>query len=712
MTERRWMLSLFGPTLIVVEGAGVGTYNGTYQEGDEQNGRVAYEGFTVPDGYFIRWNPSPAQWEIGLVLGTPSYFSAEDVMSPLQVTTWTASPGFDPAPTVSLYTANTYTTQVYPANTADVRFVQEQDLEGGQIFFRTKLNTDLVFGGVHRKADWDRFWTARQKQPCRPYYIRMEERQGGLWRVIWTGRFAAAGGNFDLDDCLFRVRPDVVDRYTCLLAAMDRKVNILRIEPLTTKVINIPALEWGCCIQTFSLLNCTDFYDGFSMLRDEWTVAHSQTEVDCTAASWLLGVYWRERLVTECVGGNPVPPPGSGWVLLENNCVLNGTATYVRNSTISYTFGAAVPGTFADGNPIPPDDTCVWQYVGAVEPNPFCPGLIPYFVCLSAGASTSYTRSRNLQDAAEFILRQTGCLLSGVSSDLLEWDPIGDAPGYAPGINYVTGGANQINHLTVLQKSDAIDPAATNPATIGEMTMKELLLLLNVAFQAFWDIDDDGVLRIEHYTYWTEPIGLDLGTVPDAVQPLAFAPKRETTPKQERAVWMEAQGRDFIGADILYSGPCVSDEAGVKEYTAGRITTDIAFVDNDPDAISKDGFVVLATAFDGADYLTILGTGAISGNVITNAPMSWANLQAAFWLDNRYLPTGKMNNELSDFGIRTTILQSQVRVPCQNFRLWDPRKRVAGALADRLGLDAGVVEKAEWNPARELLTLTIGYPFM
>ena len=88
--------------------------------------------------------------------------------------------------------------------------------------------------------------------------------------------------------------------------------------------------------------------------------------------------------------------------------------------------------------------------------------------------------------------------MTDVVSDFFEWSPIGDTPGYVAGQNYVTGETNQVDHLVILQKSDAIDPTASNPATIGEITLKEMLQFMVETFRVYWIIDDDGNLRLEH----------------------------------------------------------------------------------------------------------------------------------------------------------------------------------------------------------------------
>ena len=104
-----------------------------------------------------------------------------------------------------------------------------------------------------------------------------------------------------------------------------------------------------------------------------------------------------------------------------------------------------------------------------------------------------------MEGAAEYLVEQTGCPIEGVRSDFFGWDAPGDAPGYVAGENYVTGEVTQTEGLMMVQKSDVMDPSASNPATIGEMTFKEFMSMLRIMFDCYWDIDANGYIRIEHW---------------------------------------------------------------------------------------------------------------------------------------------------------------------------------------------------------------------
>ena len=339
------------------------------------------------------------------------------------------------------------------------------------------------------------------------------------------------------------------------------------------------------------------------------------------------------------------------------------------------------------------------------------------YVCLGNGDVTDYERGRTVLSCVEYILEKSGCDQVSVESDFFEWNPVGDAPGYVSGENYLTGEVNQMDQLVLLQKSDALDPAATNPATLGEMTLKEMLTLFSVAFRVFWKITENGDIRFEHWSFWTTPLGLSVATyATDAkTEPMAYAHLRSEIPRYERPKWAEALGLDFVGADIEYDSLCANSDDGqdVKEYNPGAFTTDLSFITSDPDAIGKQGFALLATAFDGANYNVILDQGAITLSFITNAPMSWANLERDFWQHDRFLPTGTMNRVPTEFlGFLPNIEQKGVFLKfCCDYVEYDSSERVATRLGGKLGNINAFVRRAEFDEATEGMTLTLRYAY-
>lgn len=616
-------------------------------------------------------------------------------------------------------------TEVSPVNGAALGLEDTRDLDKGQVFFRRHLK-----GSPKLKGDDYLLLYPLERAPhrrCEEVLLKLETKCGAGWREAWRGRFSAGSCAWDLDRCEVEIKPETVDAYTCLFDGIRVKRNILQAPPVDANARVIASLEvlaaYSCPKDVIlGLVSYTPapglgvsggIYPAASVpVPSNWWLGTSFQPGFVTigpAVVDFMEVFWRERLTTECVGGSPAAPPGAGWVLLENNCATNGTAVYVRQPTFAWPFGAPSQGTCVYGVAVEPATPCDigWTNIfpcGLTAEGPGLFDLPPYFSCLVQGAGTDINRSRLLEDVAEYLIEQTGCGLEGVRSDFFEWLPPGDAPGYVAGQNYVTGTPNQHASLLIAQKSDIITPAASNPATIGEMSLEEFLVMLSVTHQVFWHIDGAGYLRLEHWSYWTAQPGLDITTEADVVERLRYEHLSETIPRIERARWMEAQGRDFVGKDIVYSGPCVRvvDDEGVEEYSPGRITTDVAFVLNDPTAIAKDGFVLMASVYDGAAYNVIIDTGAITGNLVTNAPMSWANLQRDFWTFNRFLPSGEMNGAQVVFdAYLPNIEQKDVSVPvCCGLHELDPSDYLTTRLGERIGAGGAFVD----NVAHDLTT--------
>lgn len=610
-------------------------------------------------------------------------------------------------------------TEVSPTNGSRLSITQARDLSAGQVFFRKKLAQAVILGSTdYRAIDAIRRNPARR---CETLLLRCEA-MCGSWSEYWRGEFSAGSAKWDLDNCTVEIKAETVDRYSCLLGKKDVKRNILQVGVVDASYAVLPSLEFGTCTTVGAAPSppgdCDTFFgpgggpgDPFI---DGWDTA---TTSQVAPGPSQVNFYWRERVETECVGGSPVPPPGAGWTLITNDCAGSGTAVYARQPIIAWPFDPPSAGTIVDGVNVPPAGSCNWVFMGmgGID-DPFTTDndALPYYVCVDSASQTALPRARTLQAATEYLIDQTGCELAGVRSDFFDWNAPGDAPGYVAGENYVTGSLNQMNALVILQKTDVIDPAASDPATIGELTFAEMMTLFRVGPRCFWDIDDQGYVRIEHRSYWVFVIGLDLVTTQRPNEPLVYESLGEEIPRVERARWMEAQGRDFVGKDIVYDSPCVPDGAAenVKEWSPGRFTTDVSFIDTDPDAISKDGFVLLATTLVGGVYQAIIDTGAITGNFTSNAPLSWANLQRDFWTYDRYLPSANMNGTDTVFdAYLPNVKQEQASIAmCCEVLTFDPKKRVEGRLSRLLGT-AGYVESASLDLYTARLTLVLRYAY-
>jgi hypothetical protein len=611
---------------------------------------------------------------------------------------------------------------VHPLNGSSVEYVDDRDLSSGQIFYRRKINTDLRFGGHKYKDEYDYFWRifrasgANAIGRCGEIRIRHQEKCDGRWNTLWTGVFSVARGRFERSRCVFSIKPDPVDRYACIMRRMDTKYNVLEQDSETLDVPIMASLDIS--ISATDLTGTQDYELATSVVDD----------FGCT-----IYVNWRESVRMPCASGSPSAPGTPGWTLRSNYCSSNGYAIYTRAPTIAWTFGDPVAGswaTFVDdafggygADPVPPDNTCDW-YLGGGEgfTNPgYSVGCYdgisgtayernkPWYLCrpvYSIVADTeTFSRARDFAEALDAMYAPCG---GTVVSDFLEINPVGDAVGYISGDNYVTGEDNKVANLKLVQMSDAVSQTS-NPATIGNLTLKEILLLLQ-SMRLYWDIDDNGDLRIEHWTYWQSVAGIDVRAKKNT-EADAFLALDENPPRAEICTWVFAKGPDFVGKDITYSPPCASeDDTTSKKYDFKPFVTDLPTIiqtrATNTFNITKEGFLVIACEAGTNDVA--VENGAITSNAAANMHLSWANLHDHYWRNDRLLPSGNMNGVDTDFdGFVPNIRQDEFGVDmCCAMRYFNPRDRVTCNLSQSLKSQTQV-KRAIYNPSTGWLKLTL-----
>lgn len=673
---------------------------------------------------------------------------------------------------VSLDNGVSYPTEVGVLNSGEVKFSAEQ--QEGEVFKRMKLGTELLMDSEAFALLYPYEKTGSLR--CTVIYIRQEVECRGMWAPRWIGRFTPGVCEWDLDGCSLSVKPEVYDRYTCLLDAMDGKINVLDSPPYCATAVFDRQFDFGMVFGNWTRddlvgtgpgYNTTYEYEQYATSTNMdvdpgmWTLDGSVTDLGngWTKAktlftntdpgtmdefSTVLFVYWRERVTTLCVDGDPVEPPGTGWVLYQNNCGVDGTAEWVRPPVIAYTFGDPVAGSCAGDEPSPPVAACDGQWL-LITPNPDdltprCPPYMyydadpnipdngdvldpnapileaPWYICITSIVEQEYCRARRMDDTLQRMLDTYDCPNARVVvSDFFEINPDGTAQGYSAGINYVTGQMNTVNHLLLLQASDALDPNASEWATLGELSMKELLEWLRLMFQVYWDITPGGIFRLEHIDYFVQTEALDLTTA-EALRANAMRNRykhlSEAAPRRERMAYQAQRTLDFVGKDIVYPPACATAE--VKQETVS-VAADLAYINADPDAISKEGFVMLAcTETPGTPdptYTVIVDTGILLPNPVTNHPLAWSTLHDRYFRSWRYVRTGEMNGVQTNFRVRPTIEQDGlVADVCCDMIGWKGDGTVKTELGETyLAKRQGLVSKAVWIDTSDIVELTLRY---
>lgn len=374
-------------------------------------------------------------------------------------------------------------------------------------------------------------------------------------------------------------------------------------------------------------------------------------------------------------------------------------ATYEwKNSSFSLgtgsTFSYAVPPTVDQCLHLKEYTDCGCDFQKIADGGAF--GISPcIYWCPTQSTIITYDRNRLFKEVCKYVVAQLGCGTAGVVSDFFEWNPIGDTPGYSPGINYVTATANKLRWLTISQKSDIIDPLSSNAATKGMITFDKLEIIWREVFNAYWFVDSSNRLRVEHISYFQKTVGYFANAGANAKYNKArnkYTYDKTKMPKTERFKWAESLSTDFIGADIWYDSICVNQDSNnnVAERGPNFVTTDLYYIFLFPDDINKVGFVLMCNDFDGVNYSVNVETGLISTLLVANGHLSWANLHYHYHRHNRVLLVGYMNNLITNF---FTALRSKkqkdivIEVCCEEF---DPQKYLVNT-----ELGDGVVDEAE-----------------
>ena len=170
--------------------------------------------------------------------------------------------------------------------------------------------------------------------------------------------------------------------------------------------------------------------------------------------------------------------------------------------------------------------------------------------------------------------------------------------------------------LMITPKSNIISAGYDQPAQKAPITLKWVLDMLRDCFRCYWFIDGQNRFRIEHIRYFmnggsysgTPVVGIDLTQqkVSRNGKEWAFARNQYEYDKPDMAAryqfgWMDDVTQLFEGYPIDIISKYVNPD-NIENIDVTQFTSDIDFVLLNPNAISKDGFILMAGQDD--NYLT------------------------------------------------------------------------------------------------------------
>lgn len=552
--------------------------------------------------------------------------------------------------------------EVFPLNFANTKFITER--EG--VRYRTSLSGKIKFDG----AQYRYMVTNVLDMPCCEIKYRVDRFCGGSYQEYWRGYFSHNMGDWDEDKCTVEFSIEKDDAYRCIERNKTKKHNVA-VVAYTGQTVVVPfeisyeeveccgdlylsyyhpneiGVPWGDCDNNPRIPSAPFDESGFirpdniiascidstaNWYLKDWSADIIEYDGASSAGTYHVCCKWtREVATTLDTGATANSPAGEGWI--ENGATtLAGQPAHnwyrmpFARSISPYNIGYYAEPKFCDGD----------RRIYTVFPSDF----------------DQYSRFRHMEDIFKYITSNTCAKLVGIRSDFFEINPPGDTPGYVAGTNYVTGDPNKPNRLALCHKSDFINPEASNGATIGEFTFDEWMRVLCETFNCDWFVDDDNYLRIEHISWFSRAVAIDLTTTTDAdiirmnQGKRRYTFDRDNIPVREQYSFMEQANIDFKGADIFYAPPC-PNETKTDKHDVPWITTDVAYVQNSPSEIEPKGFVMIVLTLDGDSIDQ--EAGVLTGAVKNNAHLAWANLHENYHKYNRPLISGNMNGAATNF---------------------------------------------------------------
>lgn len=378
--------------------------------------------------------------------------------------------------------------------------------------------------------------------------------------------------------------------------------------------------------------------------------------------------WFREVVWTIDIDGQPTLPDGGNWgtdLQSVGYAVVDGVEMHKWARRPCETVLPLITRWDAiNGVPLP----CSWTYRTEFLPD----------------YSETFEHNRLIEDVIDHYMIELDCGLEYKSTfflnDALPAEAPADITAYItanPTHNYACNEVNKLNYLMIAQKSDTIDPGATQQATLGMLSFNELMEILYGMFNVWWYIDSAGYFRIEHASFFAKAVGaIDL-TNPAYTNKYTqnlwifrtnkYSFTKDKMPGLERWTFMEQHYEDFIGEPITYDRILSNTriEQIEKEYRILNVTTDIMYIyqvglfmvrpGTLDGPISTDGFTIMQCSWDDPNYNLDNETGILSGISLPNNHLSVANLQDRYWRHERVLIEGRMNRieEIFDSAIRT-----------------------------------------------------------
>ena len=570
--------------------------------------------------------------------------------------------------------------------TLDITLVRE----AGSYQYTKELNGSLNF----KNAAYEYILLNSE---CQKITLEIKEFCGEGTFVIWYGYFTVRDCKFMPDKKQVDVYPNQDSLYKCLTDNYDRNFNILEASTVVESIyaLDLSKFEYRWELGTPTFTNICDNVPFWPQ---------------CFGGDTFPTVAFlaREIVTVYCQGGELQAPAGTGWELFLDNCAAKNLSQWYRTPPRFLTLPLIQMTGTGCGTPacIPPTPPAVgnedWQPFGEPKEDTVGGITLAYWIDVNTITTTvtDIDNGRPLVDVLNLGLNKS-CPELDVQSNFLTQltNPV-------TGINPSSTEGIQLHSI-----SDVKDPTATEPATVENITLKDLLdSYISSKLNCFWRVDE-GTKRliIEHYNDLNNQGVTDLTAIQGGKYTRlrneyeydnSDVPKAEEFPSLDTTI-------DFTGVDIVYNNDC---SKGVKAYNTSKFYSEVESILNDPDQYPNEGIVAITP-----DSLAPLASadpsgarsenGAITGDYRPNMPQAMANLQDKFFKFYRPFPEGEMNFINTAFSkLKPVKKLQQLQIPLCCFFFFAPYSKFIGN-----NFTEGQLQSASFNPATGFMTLNIMY---
>lgn len=507
---------------------------------------------------------------------------------------------------------------------------------------------------VKNKDDYDFILNIKNSNDlCSPITLKVYKKCNGLQVLKFDGLFSISDCEFDENNCIIEIKPQLNDLYSCINKNGNKDINLLDIDNhVYNNNVDIPSPSgW---------VNNVFIYNAFGIENELRVLRGEQPPTPEKLHSYVGNEYEYQYIKIQQIF------TGTSGQELPESTVANKYDHY-----IAWQYRKVIPKlngqcqnelsgdyTLVDSTSIP--SSCIYMKKPADNDSLF----INADFCDSIGARTeiiydniwsdesSVTRSlcvdyvaKNRRQLAtskldNFILKLIpNCDLLGIKSNFFSINPDnGDDP-FLDTIDYVTGLTSQINNLNISHKSDVVNWNIGEIATIGNLSWNSFIEDFTNIFNLGWTIQD-GYLRIEHVSYFEDFTIINDFTIGKYKKFIngnkKYRYEKAQLPFIELVEQSEYQSSDFEKSQIIYEDSngdkldCVGDEE--VNHSFGLFFTDLQYYSEKPQDVNLNGWVLISAERVSNEIRSEVGLKTGVNNL--NGHLATSNLTNTYYLSD------------------------------------------------------------------------------